>query len=573
MDYCGGGGGNGKLRQWLIEQVDCGKYPGLVWENDEKSIFRIPWKHAGKQDYNRDEDAALFKAWALFKGKFREGIDKPDPPTWKTRLRCALNKSNDFEELVERSQLDISDPYKVYRIIPEGAKKRPRQDDGPLSPGGFQMHNPYNTGPTGPTQVSPYLPALPGPELSYYCQDPGGPLAELPFPPQCPCPPRSLPWQSPALENGYQLRASIYSYGPADTQPSPFLLDTSIRSAEALTDFRLHVLVYVGDTLVREVTTSSPEGCQVAPCPPEKPFLPPGSPELVPLPLDECPPSPPSPSSPPGPPSPLDRGVLLWMGADGLYARRLCQGRVYWQGGPGGPGKLEREVTCKLLHTQDYLAEIQSYGIHGRPPPRFQVQLSFGDESLDPQRTRRTLTVQVEPLVARQLLFYAQQTGGHFYRGYEHPGVAEHMGSSEDYQRALAHHHATGGLPETAARLDVTAAAAAALLARPRQEVVVGSRKWPVNQTLAELRRDDISTGGERKRKPRFPRRAGERVVLVLSSVTFCFHFHGKQTPRRHNNNSVVQKQENSSSLPTSLKNNSESTLKSTFEMVDDAEA
>lgn len=62
LDYGGSGSsGNGKLRQWLIEQVDCGKYPGLVWENDEKTIFRIPWKHAGKQDYNRDEDAALFK--------------------------------------------------------------------------------------------------------------------------------------------------------------------------------------------------------------------------------------------------------------------------------------------------------------------------------------------------------------------------------------------------------------------------------------------------------------------------------------------------------------------------------
>lgn len=62
VDYGGSGSsGNGKLRQWLIEQVDSGKYPGLVWENDEKSIFRIPWKHAGKQDYNRDEDAALFK--------------------------------------------------------------------------------------------------------------------------------------------------------------------------------------------------------------------------------------------------------------------------------------------------------------------------------------------------------------------------------------------------------------------------------------------------------------------------------------------------------------------------------
>lgn len=62
LDYGGSGSsGNGKLRMWLIEQVDCGKYPGLVWENDDKTIFRIPWKHAGKQDYNRDEDAALFK--------------------------------------------------------------------------------------------------------------------------------------------------------------------------------------------------------------------------------------------------------------------------------------------------------------------------------------------------------------------------------------------------------------------------------------------------------------------------------------------------------------------------------
>lgn len=53
--------GNGKLRQWLIDQIESKKFTGLVWENDEKSIFRIPWKHAGKQDYNREEDAALFK--------------------------------------------------------------------------------------------------------------------------------------------------------------------------------------------------------------------------------------------------------------------------------------------------------------------------------------------------------------------------------------------------------------------------------------------------------------------------------------------------------------------------------
>ncbi|XP_040896422.1 interferon regulatory factor 4-like [Toxotes jaculatrix] len=436
VDYGGSGSsGNGKLRQWLIEQVDCGKYPGLVWENDEKTIFRIPWKHAGKQDYNRDEDAALFKAWALFKGKFREGIDKPDPPTWKTRLRCALNKSNDFEELVDRSQLDISDPYKVYRIIPEGAKKRPRQEDSPLSPMSYQVH-PY---PALQSQMPQYM-ATSDCGWRDYCQEQAS-LSELPFT-QCPCPPRSLSWQSPSMENGYQLRASIYSYGPADSQPPPFTLDTSIRSAEALSDFRLHVSVYFRDSLVREVTTSSPEGCHITPCSPEEKHF--GGAEVVPLPVDslsaqrrgeDC------------PPSSLESGVYLWMGGDGLYARRLCQSKVYWQGGlcPYGDkfNKLERDVTCKLLHTQDYLTEIQSYGLHARPLPRFQVLLCFGDECLDPQRQRRTLTVQVEPLFARQLLFYAQQTGSHYYRGYDHPGVTDHINTSEDYQRAITHHHSS----------------------------------------------------------------------------------------------------------------------------------
>lgn len=70
--------GNGKLRQWLIDQIDSGKYPGLVWENEEKSIFRIPWKHAGKQDYNREEDAALFKVPRAGLGGARARA-QPDP--------------------------------------------------------------------------------------------------------------------------------------------------------------------------------------------------------------------------------------------------------------------------------------------------------------------------------------------------------------------------------------------------------------------------------------------------------------------------------------------------------------
>lgn len=62
--------GGRRLRQWLIEQIDSNMYPGLIWENDEKSMFRIPWKHAGKQDYNQEVDASIFKVKA--------GLPSPD---------------------------------------------------------------------------------------------------------------------------------------------------------------------------------------------------------------------------------------------------------------------------------------------------------------------------------------------------------------------------------------------------------------------------------------------------------------------------------------------------------------
>ena len=37
---------------------------------------------------------------------------------WKTRLRCALNKMPDIRELPDRSRLDVSEPYRVYQLLP-----------------------------------------------------------------------------------------------------------------------------------------------------------------------------------------------------------------------------------------------------------------------------------------------------------------------------------------------------------------------------------------------------------------------------------------------------------------------
>ena len=64
-------------------------------------------------------------------------------------------------------------------------------------------------------------------------------------------------------------------------------------------------------------------------------------------------------------PDVLEKGVMLWMGHDGLYAKRLCQGRVYWEGplapNKDKPNKLEKEFTCKLLDTQQFLTG--TYGL------------------------------------------------------------------------------------------------------------------------------------------------------------------------------------------------------------------
>lgn len=56
-----GTGGPLRLRDWLVAQIESGLYAGLRWEDPDKTLFRIPWKHAAKQGYQAQQDAALFR--------------------------------------------------------------------------------------------------------------------------------------------------------------------------------------------------------------------------------------------------------------------------------------------------------------------------------------------------------------------------------------------------------------------------------------------------------------------------------------------------------------------------------
>ncbi|CAN8191204.1 unnamed protein product [Coccothraustes coccothraustes] len=383
-----------RLKEWLIAQIDSGRYPGLRWENRQRTLFRIPWKHAAKQDYRQQEDAALFKAWAIYKGKYHEGTDKADPSTWKTRLRCALNKSTDFQEVPERSQLDISEPYKVYQIVTDRAcdaedsdTQSPRSEDQQGSTAGSPKKEESQKDMLDSAHVSPQ------------------------------------PWLSGhPTERGCLVRGVFYGWNPAHGQLLPGPLSYLPVEDVNNSDCWLHIRLYYCDVLVKEVTTRTAEGCRITTsavpadserlygpsCMEQIQFPPPqvlsshGRVACMTNVLERLLPH-------------LERGVLLWVAPEGVFMKRQCQGRVYWNGPlaphKNWPNKLERERTYKLLDTQQYIQQVRDYLSNGQLLPQYQIYLCFGEEY--PTRAghpfQKLIMAHVEPVFARELFHHAQR--------------------------------------------------------------------------------------------------------------------------------------------------------------------
>ncbi|XP_061650716.1 interferon regulatory factor 10 isoform X2 [Phyllopteryx taeniolatus] len=371
------------LKEWLIAQVESGAYEGLCWEDRDKTMFRIPWKHAAKKDYKPTDDAALFKAWTLHKGKHREGQDKGNPTVWKTRLRCALNKSTDFQVVHERSQLDISEPYKVYRI---------RQDSTDAS----QVESPQIKKDHMIIQfrTSPRSPGFQEKQESFHaCEE--EPEEEE---------------QEQKEPNDLEME-HMYSELTGKTSPSQHSASlTFCTTVHTITDFRMQVaLLYQGQRVVN-CTTKSADGCFIL-----QGRIPLGSERIY----GPCTTQQLSFPSPNGIHMPsciveainrllchLERGVLLWVAPDGLFIKRFCQGRVYWSGPMAPhtdrPNKLERGKTVKLLDTSTFLNDLQSCLQGKGTTPNYRIELCFGEEYPDSNtpKTKKLVMVQVLPMFA-----------------------------------------------------------------------------------------------------------------------------------------------------------------------------
>ncbi|XP_041965592.1 interferon regulatory factor 7 [Alosa sapidissima] len=100
--------------RWLIQQVNSGRYEGLCWLDDQRTTFRIPWKHNSRKDCN-DGDNMIFKEWAIVSGKIYENPN--DKAKWKTNFRCALSSlKTQFKQLHDHSK-ESDDPHKVYQLV------------------------------------------------------------------------------------------------------------------------------------------------------------------------------------------------------------------------------------------------------------------------------------------------------------------------------------------------------------------------------------------------------------------------------------------------------------------------
>lgn len=370
-----------KLRSWIIEQVNSGKYPGVVWDDDSKTMFRIPWKHAGKQDFRKDEDAAIFKAWAEYKGKLTPE-ELNNPASWKTRLRCALNKSPEFSEVNERAQLDISEPYKVYRLVPMSEQGLVSVEKKSKEKVGRRQKR------SSSDQDQPEAK-----HIKTETESPQSTLQSAEF---------FLPSEIPV-----QNEETVTNHIPCPSEEmDEITLDVRIEeivpSPQTEQDSFRVVVHYLGQEVARQQVSGSDVRIQYLPSAHSAPSVVPQGANFPRVPLPE-------PLASLGQGAELqalhtllpfmEKGILLTSTRKGIYGKRYCQGRVFWTGphSESGLHKMERYTEPVLLFSKDtFKQQLELFCTNRGERPQCSFTLCFGEElneSEDP--SKKLIIVQI----------------------------------------------------------------------------------------------------------------------------------------------------------------------------------
>ncbi|XP_060632345.2 interferon regulatory factor 5 [Anolis sagrei] len=420
-----------RLKPWLVAQVDSGQFPGLHWVDTERKRFCIPWRHATRHIPAQDDENTIFKAWAKETGKFNEGLDEPDPAKWKANLRCALNKSREFGLIYDGTKDTPLQPYKIYevceaptqpsngdsyigddqaycedeevlpKIMPKLSIADPSHSVEPLPPYPWLKQEALFSQSCGngsfahlpPPEAPAVVPPLPDP---FAVAETGGPNFTEPAGAMPPLPPPPIP--PGAIE-------------PLPTLPMEHLLISP--HMLPLTDLEIR-FQYRGRS-VGSLTISNPHGCRLfyshlEPTQEQVELFGPVTLEQVRLPSAEAVPHEKQRFYTHQLLDVLDRGLILELQGQDIYAVRLCQCKVFWTGpcaGPlDGPNPIEREKKVKLFSLESFLNGLIMFqkGQSTTPPP-YEIFFCFGEEWPDRKpKEKKLITVQVVPVAARLLL-------------------------------------------------------------------------------------------------------------------------------------------------------------------------
>ncbi|XP_062917618.1 interferon regulatory factor 3-like isoform X2 [Mobula hypostoma] len=436
-----------QLRPWLIAQIDSGRYQGLCWINEERNMFRIPWKHASRHDLS-EHDYRIFKDWAIASGKFT-GQNASDPPKWKANFRCALNSNESFKKKADNSN-DSSDPHKIYCIVnhnpvmASGVRVGAAETDDELdsilyfSPGTEPGQPNFNLLPD-PYAQEPVEDVMPhfglmslsdspqdqldpgtGHPPNFYTQTadvPGVshlPLGAAPQEAASQIPPHaSLPeqrWEPvPNLsQNGpLQVPAPVGRQPPSQGAPSGA---EGHLSSQLPSD--LDITIYYRGKQVLQTTVTNSVGCRLYFQQEDESFAHlqqikfPGTDDIsdykqkdftVRLLTN------------------MEGGVLLWHRAGDLLAKRLGKCQVFWANGDVGTNdesqKLNRDVTTRIFCLKDFIRGIVQFTEHRDRAPPCAIFLCFGQHFVGSEQSKKLILVKVIPKACEFLTELAHQGG------------------------------------------------------------------------------------------------------------------------------------------------------------------
>uniref|UniRef100_A0A8D2ITI4 Interferon regulatory factor 5 n=1 Tax=Varanus komodoensis TaxID=61221 RepID=A0A8D2ITI4_VARKO len=428
-----------RLKPWLVAQVNSGQYPGLRWVQPERKRFCIPWRHATRHIPSQDDENTIFKAWAKETGKYSEGVDEPDPAKWKANLRCALNKSREFGLIYDGTKDTPMQPYKIYEVRdlqqPNGGTGRAGSAiafsaaRGAVSLSADASHGaeplpafswlkrealyPSACGNESfPQLAHPEVPVVPP------APHPVGPFAvgAEPAVPGFPEPAHGMPLE-PLGPGNMAMPGDLEPLPPGGCPVVPVeqFIPNLLISPHMLPLTDLEIKFQYRGRLAEALTISNPHGCRLyfsnlEPTQEQVELFGPVTLEQVRFPSAAALPNEKQRFYTHQLLDVLDRGLLLELQGQDIYAVRLCQCKVFWTGPCAGelagPNPIERERKTKLFSLESFLNGLIRFqkGQSTVPPP-YEIFFCFGEEWPDQKpKEKKLITVQVVPVAARLLL-------------------------------------------------------------------------------------------------------------------------------------------------------------------------